>query len=117
MMDKAGDYGYKYFDFMRRAYKTHEEKPRLGIDRGLMMALVQTEQGKAIRPKPIDKQLEKLNTYINKALEKMLKFKVNEQERAQLIFAQNQLQNAYGSESFISIIELAIKATQRLKDA
>lgn len=116
-MDKASDYGYRYFDFMRRAYKTHEEKPRLGIDPGLMMALVQTEIGKAIKPKPIDKQLEKLNTFIAKALEKMLKFKVNDQERAQLNFAQSQLQNAYGSESFISVIELAMKATQRLKDS
>ena len=117
MTDKAGDYGYRYLDFMFRAYKTHEEKPRLGIDRGLMMALVQTEQGKAIKSKPIDKQLEKLKINIAKALEKMLKFKVNEQERVLLIFAQNQLQNAYGSESFISVIELAMNATQRFKDS
>ncbi|WP_299761332.1 hypothetical protein [uncultured Pontibacter sp.] len=102
---------------MRRAYRSVEENSRLGIDRIPMMALVQNEEGKAIKKQPIEKLVEKLKGNIGKALDKMLKFKVDEQERANLIDAKSKLQYAKGSESLVQIISIAMDATHRHKES
>ncbi len=103
---------YEYF--IRRAHKSLKTT-RNGADALLMQSLMNLENGTVRRGSP-ERQLEKVKSYIGKALDKFLKLKLTEDEKAGLLQLKANLEPAFSSEQLMQIITKGLDLTQRFKD-
>lgn len=103
---------YEYF--IRRAYKSLRTTKN-GADSSFMEALMNIENGTA-RSGNLDKQLTKVKGYMEKALDKFLKFKLTEDERAGLLQLKEDLEPAYSSGQLMRIVTDGLALTQRFKE-
>ena len=84
---------YEYF--IRRAHKS-SRTTKNGADSSVMAILMNIEQGTA-RKGNLEKQITKIKIYMEKALDKFLKFKLTEAERTAFLHLKKDLERAYSS--------------------
>jgi hypothetical protein len=80
-----------------------------------MAILMNIEQGTA-RKGNLDKQITKVKGYMEKALDKFLKFKLTEAERMAFLQLKKDLEAAYSSAQLMLIVENGLELTQRFKE-
>lgn len=102
---------YEYF--IRRAHNS-SRTTRNGADSSFMAILMNIEQGTA-RKGSLDKQITKIKSYMEKALDKFLKFKLTEEERTAFLQLKKDLEPAYSSKQLMRIVESGLELTQRFK--
>lgn len=111
--DNYGDtLHYEYF--IRRAHKSLRTRKN-GADSFYMEALMNAEHG-TVRGGNQDKALEKAKTFMGKALDKFLKFKVNDAERDGLLLLKADLDFANSSSELMDIVKKGMELTQRFKE-
>jgi len=104
--------------FMRRAFGAHSVQTKPGVKNSYMQNLMWAEVGSA-NVKHLgsyDKQLVKIKKYIDKALEKYLKFKVTSEEKEQLLKIKEDLLTTYTTKELMQLIDMGLKITERFKD-
>lgn len=86
-----------------------------GADSSFMESLMNIENGSA-RSGNLEKQLAKVKGYMEKALDKFLKFKLTEDERAGLLQLKKDLEGAYSSSQLMRIVKDGLALTERFKE-
>lgn len=115
MAGESYENGTMYQIFIRRAFKC--ERGKNGAESAYMKNLIDAEQGKdwVRHLSPDDVQFEKVQEYIDKALDKFLTMKLNDQERATLEMLKDRLTFARRANELVQIVDVGLEATQRFK--
>lgn len=103
-----------YETFIRRAHKSLKTT-RNGADALLMAALINHEKGVA-RTGNHEKQLEKVQGYIIKALDKFLSRRLTEDEASSLNRLKANVAASYTSDQLMRIVEKGLEVTLRFKE-
>lgn len=113
---KPDNYGntlhYEYF--IRRAHKSLRTR-RNGADSYFMEALMNAEHG-TVRGGNQDKAFEKVKTFMDKAFDKFLKFKLTDTEKEGLLSLKADLDMANSSSELMDIVTKGLELTQRFKE-
>ena len=104
--------GMLYEALIRRATKKIEKSS------SLMTNLIDSENGESwvSRLPKVEKQFEKVQKNLIKALDKMLKWKLTENERIIIAQQRIKLDSATNSNSLLEIINACLDASQRFKE-
>src|ERR1035437_3191423 len=107
--------GVPYEGLVKRAWKSY-----VAIDGGHsddMNRLIDAENGiKHIGLKSADVQLEKIKVVLNKAIDKFLKFKINEEEANAFNGYKIKINDATSSKDLLIIINEVLELTQKFKE-
>lgn len=113
-MENSYSIAFPYETLIRRAHKSND-RTRNGADVAVMRNLIDKERGTAgtANLPSAEKQLEKVRGYIGKALDKILKWKLTDEERAVVEEQRRRLDYVGGSADLLAIVNSALAATQR----
>jgi hypothetical protein len=116
-MDKSEQYGYTYENFIRRAYRTND-RSKPGMDMSVMRNLGWAEEGRSSvsHLTSSENMLTILKTYIEKGLDKMLKFKLTPEEKQKLEVIKHTVPYCLSSRQLMDCINDAMDVTQRFKE-
>jgi len=116
MYTQNNSYGdsFRYQAFMMRAYKTSRDSKR-GIDNNVFLLLDHINRGHYGKPKDYPKQVIKIQTYLAKAIEKVLKWKLTPEERSQVQFYAVSVERANEEGTLLQVIDGLLNATQRFQ--
>jgi hypothetical protein len=103
---------YRYEAFMKRAHRAERDFSR-GIDNSVFRLLNDIDCGYYGKPKDHPKQVIKIKNYLFKAIAKVLKWKLNPDERRTVTFYEGQLPGANDESSLADIVAGLLDATQR----
>lgn len=105
-----------YEAFMKRAYWTIERNHAKGIDSSVYRQLYFVKSGYSLTVKSYDKQLEKVKGHLLKAVSKVLKWKLTDEERLRVKYQVTVLENGADEDDVYQAIEELLEATQRFKE-
>lgn len=97
---------------MRRAHRSDRNHSR-GIDNSVFLLLNYIDRGHYGKPKDYPKQVAKIKNYLFKAIEKVLKWKLNPDERQAVTFAERELHYANDEGALANLLNKLLDATQR----
>ena len=105
-----------YEVFIRRAHQCERQR-RNGADNSFMQNIMRKESGgaSANRLPSLEKQMEKVKGYMEKALDKFLKRKLSEEEAAVLSSLKARLASAHSATALMEIVEEGLAVTDRFK--
>ena len=113
-MSESYQKGVYYETLIRRAYKSND-RTKNGADASFMKNLIDTENAEphtSHLPK-YDKQLLKIRNYLGKAISKILKWKLTEDEKAEILKQQQMLDYASDSSTLMDIVSACNAASNR----
>ncbi|SHL97215.1 hypothetical protein [Mucilaginibacter sp. OK098] len=116
MTTQKNSYGdsFLYQAFMMRAYKTSRDLKK-GIDNSVFLLLDHINQGHYGKPRDYEKQIVKIKTYLAKAVEKVLKWKLSPEERHQVQVYATHAERANDENTLLYAINGLLNATQRFQ--
>ncbi|MFD2871971.1 hypothetical protein ACFS5N_05795 [Mucilaginibacter ximonensis] len=103
---------YRYEAFMKRAHRAERDFSR-GIDNSVFRLLNDIDCGYYGKPRDYPKQVIKIKNYLFRAIDKVLKWKLNPDERRAVTFYESQLSVANDENSLADVIAGLLDATQR----
>jgi len=105
---------FLYQAFMTRAFRTGRD-PKKGTDNGEFRILEHIENGH-IRRGDYQKQMAKLKKLIAKAVEKVLKWKLTVEEKADVVRFASMAERSYDGDDLAVALRGLLDATHRLKE-
>ena len=87
-----------------------------GIDNSIFQQLEIIAEGKSLTSTSYAKQMKKVQTYLAKGIDKVLKWKLTDQERSSIMYNARLIDHANHGDSLHELIMALIEATQRFKE-
>ena len=106
---------FAYENFMSRAFRSPRNFAK-GIDNSIFQQLEIIADGKSLTSTSYAKQMQKVKTYLGKAIDRVLKWKLTDQERSSVICHARLISQANHDDSLHESIIGLLEATQRLKE-
>ena len=104
-----------YVILMKRAYKTAERNHAKGIDDSVYRHLYFIPNGYSLTEKSYDRQLEKVKSFLFKAVDKILKFKLNSEEEITILKIHRMISYTSDEDVVYDCILKLLDATKRFK--
>lgn len=99
---------------MSRAFRSPRNFAK-GIDNSIFQQLEIIAEGKSLTSTSYTKQMQKVKTYLGKAIDQVLKWNLTDQERSVVIFHAELINHAICDDNLYESILQLLSATQRLK--
>ncbi|RQO75593.1 hypothetical protein DBR43_09660 [Pedobacter sp. KBW06] len=109
------DRSFLYENFMRRAFRTGRDFSK-GIDGSHYQQLERISNGTSLIRTSYAKQMQKIKNYLSKGIQKVLKWKLTDQERSRIIFYASQIESTEYEDTLYVSIEGLINVTARFKE-
>lgn len=106
---------YRYEAFMKRAHRSARNFER-GIDNSVFLKLNNIANGHTSKKENPAKQIAKIKNYLAKAIDKVLKWKLNPEEEQLIRFQAAELAYANDEDTLAEVISALLDATQRFND-
>ena len=106
---------FSYENFMKRAFRSDRNHSR-GIDSSVYELLDHIEHGRYKTVKEYPRQIERIKTYLDKGVVKVLKWRLTEDERRTVMYYARRIQSTTDEEVLYECINGLLETTQRFRD-
>ena len=117
-MENQNDFyarSFSYENFMRRAFRSERNFSK-GIDNSVYLQLEYIEKGYALSNKNYPKQIKKIKGYLQKGIEKVMKWKLTDVEKLQVSQYERAIKDTEDEYVLYNSIRGLLDVTQRFRD-